>query len=527
MDRERRRASRALRRLRPGVVVTLATAVLLLGGARSARAVVINEFPLPSAYGVSPVDIVAAPDGALWFTLTNAPYGSIGRMTPDGAFSEFLIPTPLGNPRSITVGPDGALWFTEAGGNRIGRITPSGALTQFPIPTARSMPLGGITAGPDGALWFTQTLGNRIGRITTAGVVTEFPLPTANSGPGGITLGPDGALWFTQGLGNRIGRITTGGVITEFPLPAANSGPGGITVGPDGALWFTEHQGNRIGRITTAGVITEFPTPGRVPMRITAAPDGALWFTASDVDSNIGRIGRITTAGVVTDFRTPSVGSWPLGIVAGPDGALWFTELNAEQIGRVRIGGTIFTDVPTGQPFAGWIEALVTAGVTSGCSTSPPQYCPDAVVTRAQMAVFLLRAKHGAGYSPPPATGTKFADVPVSQPFAPWIEALIAEGITGGCATNPPQYCPDAPITRAQMAVFLLRAKNGAGYSPPAATGAMFTDVPASQPLARWIEQLAREGITGGCGQTTYCPDAAVTRAAMAVFLVRTFNLPM
>ncbi len=55
----------------------------------------------------------------------------------------------------------------------------------------------------------------------------------------------------------------------------------------------------------------------------------------------------------------------------------------------------------------------------------------------------------------------------------------------------------------------------------------MFTDVPLTHPFATWIEQLAREGITGGCGGTTYCPDATVTRGQMAVFLVRTFNLPM
>ncbi len=55
----------------------------------------------------------------------------------------------------------------------------------------------------------------------------------------------------------------------------------------------------------------------------------------------------------------------------------------------------------------------------------------------------------------------------------------------------------------------------------------MFTDVPASQSFAKWIEQLAREGITGGCGATTYCPDATVTRGQMAVFLIRAFNLPM
>jgi hypothetical protein len=74
--------------------------------------------------------------------------------------------------------------------------------------------------------------------------------------------------------------------------------------------------------------------------------------------------------------------------------------------------------------------------------------------------------------------------------------------------------------------VFLLRAKHGAAYQPPDPTG-MFTDVPVASGLARWIEQLAREGITGGCGPSLYCPGNAVTRGQMAVFLVRTFGLPL
>ena len=145
------------------------------------------------------------------------------------------------------------------------------------------------------------------------------------------------------------------------------------------------------------------------------------------------------------------------------------------------------------------------------------------------MAVFLLRGIHGAAYQPPAATGTMFADVPLTQPFAKWIEQLAREGITAGCSINPPQYCPDPGVTRAQMAVFLLRAKHGAAYEPPAATGTMFADVPLSQPFAKWIEQLATEGITAGCSTSPpqYCPDQRVTRAQMSVFLVRTFNLPM
>jgi uncharacterized repeat protein (TIGR01451 family) len=112
----------------------------------------------------------------------------------------------------------------------------------------------------------------------------------------------------------------------------------------------------------------------------------------------------------------------------------------------------VFADVPIDHPFADWIEDLAGRGITSGCSAG--SYCPGAPVTRAQMAVFLLRTKLGAAYVPPAATGI-FADVPPSSSFAPWIEDLFARGITSGCGGG--NYCPDAANTRGQMAVFLTR----------------------------------------------------------------------
>ena len=59
--------------------------------------------------------------------------------------------------------------------------------------------------------------------------------------------------------------------------------------------------------------------------------------------------------------------------------------------------------------------------------------------------------------SPAPATAT-FNDVPTNHPFFQFIEALSASGITGGCNSAPPLYCPDSFVTRGQMAVFLAKA---------------------------------------------------------------------
>lgn len=119
----------------------------------------------------------------------------------------------------------------------------------------------------------------------------------------------------------------------------------------------------------------------------------------------------------------------------------------------------LFEDVDPSYWASDWIEQLATEGITAGCNTNPKQFCPTDPVTRDQMAIFLLKSKHGPGYMPPAATGI-FVDVPKDYWAAAWIEALAAEGVTVGCGTSPLKYCPGAPVTRDQMAVFLVKNFN-------------------------------------------------------------------
>jgi hypothetical protein len=130
----------------------------------------------------------------------------------------------------------------------------------------------------------------------------------------------------------------------------------------------------------------------------------------------------------------------------------------------------------------------------------------------------------GAGYAPPAATGI-FTDVPADDPFAPWIEELFNRGVVAGCGAGP-TYCPDDPVLRQQMAVFLLRTLEGSSYTPPACAG-VFEDVPCPSLFADWIEELYNRGVTGGCSASPllYCPTNPVTRGQMAPFLVKTFGL--
>jgi hypothetical protein len=87
-------------------------------------------------------------------------------------------------------------------------------------------------------------------------------------------------------------------------------------------------------------------------------------------------------------------------------------------------------------------------------------------------------------------------------------------------------YCPASPVLRDQMAVFVLRTLDPTLDPLPCGTP-MFADVPASSSFCRWIEELARRGVVSGCGGGNYCPASPVTRAQMAVFITQTFGLTL
>ena len=144
----------------------------------------------------------------------------------------------------------------------------------------------------------------------------------------------------------------------------------------------------------------------------------------------------------------------------------------------------VFGDVPCPGPFSDWIEQLATEGITAGCGGG--DYCPDAAVTRQQMAVFLLKTEHGSSYAPPACSGV-FQDVPCPGPFTDWVEQLYAEGITGGCQVSPLLYCPTSPVNRGQMATFLAKTF---ALGPEPARGAS-----ASHPASRTSHPAARPRI--------------------------------
>lgn len=288
--------------------------------------------------------------------------------------------------------------------------------------------------------------------------------------------------------------------------------------------------------VLTAYARRDNGTEATIPATVSLADGWRVveldWARATANGASNGRLGlwvdgvaRTGLTGLDNDASSINYSRW--GTVAGVDpgtsGILKLDDFASQRTGY--IGPlSVFSDVPSTQFYWPHVQGLYAAEITTGCGGGA--YCPNSLVNRAEMAVFLLRSQRGPDFAPSPAVGI-FADVATTFWAAPWIERLYQDGLTGGCTSSPLQYCPNNNVNRAEMAVFLLRAKHGAAYVPPPATGD-FADVPVSFWAAPWIEQLAAEGITGGCGTNPlrYCPDDPVTRWQMAIFLVQTFGLP-
>ena len=161
------------------------------------------------------------------------------------------------------------------------------------------------------------------------------------------------------------------------------------------------------------------------------------------------------------------------------------------------------------------ISALAADGLFVDTGCGPNLFCPDDPIQRWEVAIWLIRA---LGEDPDTAGVSRFHDITNDQWWIRYVEQLAERNITLGCSTDPPRYCPNQPVTRAQMASFLVRAFQ----LPPAEPPTRFNDT-ANNAHAADIDTLAAAGITLGCSTDPpqFCPNQPVTRAQMASFLHR------
>jgi streptogramin lyase len=316
------------------------------------------EYPVTGSGEIRPQQIIAGPEGNMWFTEGNET-NKIGKITPQGAITEY--PTgKLNGVKAIGAGQDGNIWFSSNAGGEIMTMSPTGTVTTK-LGGGCSCSWGSIAPGPNQKMWFTKYNPAHLFWMSLSGSESqEYTLPVG-SGPDDITEGPDGNMWFTENPVSKIGKITPTGTITQYELPAGWH-PGALTEGADGNMWYVvgKEFTQKIGKITTAGAITEYPLPAGVEARaITTGADGNLWLADSSGDKVI----KVTPKGeVVGEYGLPGpppYGATPEGITAGPEGNVWFTGALSKNIGVV----------PTSGPPVEPTEEL--APVPAGVSCSP------------------------------------------------------------------------------------------------------------------------------------------------------------
>ena len=174
-----------------------------------------------------------------------------------------------------------------------------------------------------------------------------------------------------------------------------------------------------------------------------------------------------------------------------------------------------YTDLEAAGAHRSAVESLAAEGVFDGTECGPDSFCPTEGVPRWVMAVWLVRILDRT--DPDPVGSSRFDDVDPAVWWAPHVDRLAELGITKGCSITPALFCPDETVTRARMASFLVRA-----FQLSPADPAGFVDVQGGVHAVN-IDALAAAGVTSGCSTSPplYCPDGVTSRSQMATFLSR------
>lgn len=262
------------------------------------------------------------------------------------------------------------------------------------------------------------------------------------------------------------------------------------------------------GRATVVGTVTFGKNTGQITQPLESRDGTLLGGARVTVFRWLGPDGESAAGGIQPDIELDLSACWhPIGLARRVAAA-------------AGLPGVLPADIDLDGDRYDAVRALTRDGVLAGSDCGPGLFCPDDPIPRWMMAVWLVRVLDGQ--EPEPVSETRFADVDSGQWWAAHVERLAELGVTAGCASERAAYCPDDPVTRAQMASFLRRAFVLAPAIPQG-----FADTGDSVHEAN-IDALFRAGITAGCSTEPlrFCPQQATTRVQMALFLERARNRP-
>ena len=502
--------------------------------------------------GSGPLGLTLASDGTLFGATTNSsPPLSTGTLFHADSLGGFSTLHTFAQDEGrevfgdfVEVGDGSLLGVAYAGGaNDLGsvfRFDEKGGFTLLHSFSGwdGAHPAGRLIQAPDGKFYgLTQSGGSgasgALYRVDSSGHVTVLHsfsgldglLPT-NS----LAVGLDGNLYGVTRNGgeNQLGNVfrsdSSGNVVTlhTFAGEDGSRPQSQILQGTDGGLYGATSEGG----LFHGGVIFHLSLPPAVSVwnvsPSSGPSSGGTSVTVTGFNFSVGPtvlFGGIPATAIAVQNASILSATTP----ALPPGTLNdIVVTNFDSISGVLVAAWLsdFLDVPANDIFHPAVESVFRNGVSAGCGGG--NYCRNDAVSRAQMATLLLKSEHGQGYVPPACAGL-FDDVPCPGTYTDWIEQLSSEGITSGCGGG--NYCPATPVTRAQLAVFLLKTLLGSSYGPPTVPQ-VFEDVPPAAFAADWIDDLYARGITGGCTASPllYCPNASSTRGQMAALLVNTFQ---
>jgi hypothetical protein len=452
------------------------TAVLTIAGltvnvTQSATACTYTVSPttlsFPSQGGTLPVTVTASSSSCAWTaasTMTGVSF------VPTGSFGSATI---------------AAIAVTNTGSSaESGNVTIAGQV--IPVTIAGS---GTCTfAVSNASILFPNSGGSAIASVITNGLSCAW---TA-SAPPWITLSATGGTGSTSILitaaQDQTGPSQSGTVmLAGTSIPVSQTGGCTFTISPSSIS------------ADVRGILQ--------PIAINASSPSCVWTASAPTFSTLTATNGTGSGATTLSIPYNTTGTDLTGTVTIAGQPITVFQAFTEQV---------FQDVPPGSFGFDAINLLSQKNITNGCA--PTLYCPTANITRAQMAYFLVTAAYNNG----PFTASQtpyFADVPLGSFEFNQIQKLYELGITNGCGGG--KFCPTQTVTRDQMAVFLIKARYGATTVfdfPPAQ---IFNDVPPTYWAYSWIQRMSEDQITSGCAPSLYCPTENVTRAQMAIFLMK------
>jgi hypothetical protein len=386
-----------------------------------------------------------------------------------------------------------------------------------------------------------------------------------------------GVVWESHGqggslvssFGQRFDRSGTK-LGTEFPVPTSN--PGGMptvaTMSPEGFV-VTWHAGDGDGygifgqRFNRSGAkvgsefqINSYTTGNQFLPAVASDTRGgfvATWIAEGNQDGDQRGVARRRMNLLPSAFGVDAHSA--TGTLSDADGVLEPGETvvvetawqNVSNAGIALTGsGSAITGPPGGVYNLSDTAAdygTIPKGATVSCYDGSASHdCYRVSVTGARPAThwdvsFREDVSTNGGNPWTLHVGDSFTDVPRTQLFYKKIETLLHRGISSGCTTTA--YCPNSPVSRSEMAIFIAKALEGDGahvpesgmllggpYDCKAGGVSQFTDVAPTDSSCKHIHDIAYEQVTLGCNSGEYCPNDTVTRDAMASFIAKAIVAP-